>query len=203
MGIRIITVSRQFGSGGRTIAKETAERLGWKYYDKELVKKIAEESGLAESYILESGEYACSTSSFLFNWVMNAEGARSGSLPISDQLYIIQHNIIKDLAEHERCVIVGRCADYILRDRTDCLNTFFHADNAFRADRIVRLYGESDKSPEARLNEKDKRRRVNYQHYTGRTWGQSQNYGICLNSGVLGIDQCVDIIVGAVENSKK
>ena len=114
MGIRIITVSRQFGSGGRTIAKETAERLGWKYYDKELVKKIAEESGLAESYILESGEYACSTSSFLFNWVMNAEGARSGSLPISDQLYIIQHNIIKDLAEHERCVIVGRCADYIL-----------------------------------------------------------------------------------------
>ena len=74
---------------------------------------------------------------------------------------------------------------------------------AVRADRIVRLYGESDKSPEARLNEKDKRRRVNYQHYTGRTWGQSQNYDICLNSGVLGIDQCVDIIVGAVENSKK
>ena len=108
MGIRVITVSRQFGSGGRTIAKETAERLGWAYYDKELVKKIAAESGLAESYILESGEYACSTSSFLFNWVMNAESARSGSLPISDQLYIIQHNIIKDLAEKERCVIVGR-----------------------------------------------------------------------------------------------
>ena len=102
MGIRVITVSRQFGSGGRTIAKETAERLGWAYYDKELVKKIAAESGLAESYILESGEYACSTSSFLFNWVMNAESARSGSLPISDQLYIIQHNIIKDLAEKER-----------------------------------------------------------------------------------------------------
>ena len=114
MGIRVITVSRQFGSGGRTIARETAERLGWAYYDKELVKKIAAESGLAESYILESGEYACSTSSFLFNWVMNAEGARSGSLPISDQLYIIQHNIIKDLAEKERCVIVGRCADYVL-----------------------------------------------------------------------------------------
>ena len=130
MGIRVITVSRQFGSGGRTIAKETAERLGWAYYDKELVKKIAAESGLAESYILESGEYACSTSSFLFNWVMNAEGARSGSLPISDQLYIIQHNIIKDLAEKERCVIVGRCADYVLRDRPDCLHTFFHADTA-------------------------------------------------------------------------
>ncbi len=174
MGIRVITVSRQFGSGGRTIAKETAERLGWAYYDKELVKKIAAESGLAESYILESGEYACSTSSFLFNWVMNAEGARSGSLPISDQLYIIQHNIIKDLAEKERCVIVGRCADYVLRDRPDCLHTFFHADTAFRADRIVRLYGERPEKPEKRLEEKDDKRRAYYRHYTGHQWGLAE-----------------------------
>ncbi len=200
MGIRVITVSRQFGSGGRTIAKETAERLGWAYYDKELVKKIAAESGLAESYILESGEYACSTSSFLFNWVMNAEGARSGSLPISDQLYIIQHNIIKDLAEKECCVIVGRCADYVLRDRPDCLHTFFHADTAFRADRIVRLYGESEQSPEKRLTDKDTRRRVNYKHYTDREWGTAQNYHITLDSGLIGIEKCVDIILDLVRD---
>ena len=111
-----------------------------------------------------------------------------------------QCSVILQLAEKGACVIVGRNADYILKDRPDALHTFIFADMAFRADRIVRLYGESDKSPEARLNEKDKRRRVNYQHYTGRTWGQSQNYDICLNSGVLGIDQCADIIV---ENSKK
>ena len=92
---------------------------------------------------------------------------------------------------------------YILKDRPDALHTFIFADMPFRADRIVRLYGESDKSPEARLNEKDKRRRVNYQHYTGRTWGQAQNYDICLDTGVLGIDQCADIIVGVVENSRK
>ena len=199
MSIRVITVSRQFGSGGRTIAKETAERLGWAYYDKELVKKIAAESGLAESYILESGEYACSTSSFLFNWVMNTERIRSGSLPISDQLYIVQHNIIKDLAEKERCVIVGRCADYILRDRQDCLHTFFHADTAFRADRIVRLYGERPEKPEKRLKEKDDKRRAYYRHYTGHQWGLAENYDICLDSGRLGIDQCVDILVNAAK----
>lgn len=174
MGISVITVSRQFGSGGRTIARETAERLGWAYYDKELVKKIAAESGLAESYILESGEYACSTSSFLFNWVMNAEGARS-------------------------CVIVGRCADYVLRDRPDCLHTFFHADTAFRADRIVRLYGERPEKPEKRLKEKDDKRRAYYRHYTGHQWGLAENYDICLDSGRLGIDQCVDILVNAAK----
>ena len=199
MSSYVISISREFGSGGRLIGKQLAARLGIPCYDSELIQKIAEESGLAESYILESGEYACSTSSFLFNWVMNAEGARSGSLPISDQLYIIQHNIIKDLAEHERCVIVGRCADYILRDRTDCLHTFFHADNAFRADRIVRLYGERPEKPEKRLKEKDDKRRAYYRHYTGHQWGLAENYDICLDSGRLGIDQCVDILVNAAK----
>ena len=124
MSIKVITVSRQFGSGGRTVAKLVADKLGWAYYDKELVRKIAAESGLAESYILDSGEYACSTNSFLFNWAMSAESGRNpGTLPVSDQLYIVQNNVIRDLAEKGNCVIVGRCSDYILRDRTDVLNT--------------------------------------------------------------------------------
>jgi cytidylate kinase len=100
-------------------------------------------------------------------------------------------------------VIVGRNADYILKDRQDALHVYVFADVPYRAERIVRRYGESDKSPEQRLNEKDKRRRVNYQHYTGRTWGMSQNYDISLDTGVLGIDQCADIICSIVENSKK
>ena len=98
---------------------------------------------------------------------------------------------------------MGRNADYILKDRQDALHVFVFADTPFRAERIVRLYGESDKSPETRLHEKDKRRKVNYQHYTGRTWGQAQNYDICLDTGVLGIEQCVDIIYGVVEKSKE
>ena len=139
------------------------------------------------------------TGAFAFAFRSAFWGARSGSLPISDQLYIIQHNIIKDLAEKERCVIVGRCADYVLRDRPDCLHTFFHADTAFRADRIVRLYGERPEKPEKRLKEKDDKRRAYYRHYTGHQWGLAENYDICLDSGRLGIDQCVDILVNAAK----
>jgi cytidylate kinase len=111
--------------------------------------------------------------------------------------------VILQLAEKGPCVIVGRNADYILKDREDALHVFVFADTPYRAERIVRLYGESEKSPEQRLAEKDKRRRVNYQHYTGRNWGQAQNYDLCLDTGVLGVDQCTDIIVGVVEKSKR
>ncbi len=204
MSIKIITVSRQFGSGGRTVAKLTAEKLGWLYYDKELVKKIAAESGLAESYILDSGEYACSTNSFLFNWAMSAESGRNpGMLPVSDQLYIVQNNIIRDLAEKGSCVIVGRCSDYILRDRDDTLNIFVHADQEFRADRIVRLYGETMDKPAKRLKEKDDKRRTYYRHYTGRIWGAAENYDITLDSGRLGVEHCADIVADIVAELNK
>ena len=113
----------------------------------------------------------------------------------ADLLWNSQCSEILKLADKGPCVIVGRNADYILKDRPDALHAFIHADMAYRAERIVRLYGESEKSPEARLQEKDKRRRVNYQHYTGRTWGTAQNYDICLNSSKLGIETCVDILV--------
>lgn len=202
MSIRIITVSREFGSGGRTIGKEVADRLGWTYYDNELVNKIAKESGLAESYILESGEHACSTNSFLFNWAINAEAMRSGTMSVSDRLYVVQHNIITDLAKTGSCVIVGRCADYTLRDRADCLHTFFHASAAFKADRIVNLYGETTDEPEKRLKDKDDRRRAYYRHYTGRVWGLAENYHISLDSGLLGIETCVDIVVNAAKSIK-
>ena len=200
---RIITVSREFGSGGRSVGKALAKRLGWKYYDKELVKAVAEKTGFDPRFIEERGEFSVGKS--LLSYALAGQGMPGvmNGMSASDFLWCMQREVILKLAEEGGCVIVGRCADYILREREDVFNVFVHAPMAYRADRIVRLYGESDKSPEARLNEKDKRRRVNYQHYTGRTWGQSQNYGICLNSGVLGIDQCVDIIVGAVENSKK
>ena len=123
-------------------------------------------------------------------------------LSTADFLWNIQCNVILQLADQGPCVIVGRNADYILKDRPDALHAYVFADTPYRAERIVRLYGESEKSPEARLLEKDKRRRVNYQHYTGRTWGQAQNYDLCLDTGVLGIEQCRDIIVSIVRNSK-
>ncbi|MDO4313315.1 MAG: cytidylate kinase-like family protein, partial [Eubacteriales bacterium] len=111
-----------------------------------------------------------------------------------DDLWVIQRNIILELAEKESCVIVGRCSDYILRDDPDCLRVFIHADMEDRAKRIVEQYGESSESPEKRLKAKDKRRAAYYNFYTDRKWGSAQNYHITLNSGLLGIDKCVEIL---------
>lgn len=120
-------------------------------------------------------------------------------LSTADFLWNVQCSVILQLADKGPCVIVGRNADYILKDRQDCLHAYIFADIPFRAERIVRLYGESEKSPEARLQEKDKRRRVNYQHYTGRTWGMAQNYDICLDTGVIGVEKSAEIIVSLVK----
>ena len=200
---KIITISREFGSGGRTIGRKVAEKLGIPFYDKELVDQIAVESGFAPQYVAEHGEHAPGNSFFSYAFAHQGVPGVMNGLSTADFLWHIQCNVILQLAEKGPCVIVGRNADYILKDRTDCLHTFIHADMAFRADRIVRLYGESEKSPEARLQEKDKRRRVNYQHYTGRSWGTAQNYDICLSSSSLGIDACVDMIVAMAKGNNE
>lgn len=199
---RIITISREFGSAGRTIGHAVADKLGIPFYDKELVEQVALESGFAPKFIEEHGEHAPGKSLLSYAFSHHSAPGVMNGLSTADFLWNIQCSVILQLADKGPCVIVGRNADYILKDREDCLHTFIYADKKFRADRIVRLYGESEKSPEARLQEKDKRRSVNYQHYTGRTWGMSQNYDICLNSSVLGVDACVQMIVDIVNNSK-
>ena len=199
---RIITVSREFGSGGRTIGKMLAERLNLKYYDKELVKRISLETGFDPKYIEEHGEYAQSRS--IFSYMFGAQShpeVMKGMTP-ADFLWCMQRDIILDIAEKEECVIVGRCADYILRDRDDCLNVFIHAPKDKRAERIVKLYGESDVAPEKRLDDKDARRKVNYRHFTGREWGVAQNYHLALDSGMLGIEGCVDLIAAAFQREE-
>ena len=192
----IITISREFGSGGRTIGKLVADRLGYQFYDRELVNKVAERSGFSPEFIEESGEYASARSSLLFAMATAGQYSADG-LSMHDRLYIEQTRFIEELAEEGNCVIVGRCADYILRDNKDCLHVFIHADMTSRAKRIVERYGEKDKSPEKRLAEKDQKRRVYYKNYTGRNWGQAQNYDLCLNSGALGEEACVELIVAA------
>ena len=191
----VITISREFGSGGRTIAKAVAERLGYNFFDKALVERIANESGYSKDFVERRGEDATSTSSFLFNLSRSGSGGYDGVSGISDKLYVIQHNIIKRLPEEGPCVIVGRCSDYILKDYENALHVFIFADMQFKTERIVDLSGERDDVPEKRLEEKDKKRKVYYKNYTGRIWGMSSNYDICLNSGKLGIENCIDIIV--------
>lgn len=188
---KIITISRQFGSGGRTIGKEVAAKLGIPCYDSEVIEKVAEESGFAKDYIAEHGEYSAHRT--WFGRALNAAGG-SGGLSNQDIIWIAQRKVILDFAEKGACVIVGRCADYILKDKCDLLTVFIHASDESRADRIVRLYGESDEKPEKRLKDKDKRRSAYYKYYTETEWGIAKNYDISLDSGKFGIEKCVELI---------
>ena len=193
---KIITISRAFGSGGHTIGKAVAERLGIPCYDKELVDRVAEESGFHADFIEEAGEYAPVTNSFLFNIAVSSNPmAMMHSMSMADQLFVCQTNVIRKLADEGPCVIIGRCADYILRDREDCLHVFIHADMEHRAKHIVEKYGQTKQTPKKRLTDKDNKRKIYYKHYTNRNWGEAQNYHLSLNSGLIGEDKCVDIIV--------
>ena len=184
---RIITVSRESGSGGRTIGKQVAKELGIPCYDNEIIQKIASESGFDEHYVKDAGEY--DSGGFLSIFSSRAFGDAN-----ADLIWKAQCKIILQLAEKEPCVIVGRCADYILRDKADCLRVFIHADKDFRMNRIIKVYGETDIPTEQRLKEKEKRRAAYHRFYTNMKWGQSKNYDITLNSGTPGIDKCAEII---------
>ena len=192
----IITISREFGSGGHSIGEAVAKKLGYRFFDRELVNQVAERSGFSPEFIEESGEYASAKNSLLFA-IATANQYTMNGISMLDKLYIEQTKIIEEIAQEGNCVIVGRCADYILREYWDCLHVFIHADMKSRAKRIVERFGEQERSAEKRLNEKDQRRKVYYKNYTGRTWGQAQNYDLCLNSGVLGSERCVELIAAA------
>lgn len=185
---RVITISREFGSGGRTIGKKVAEKLGIPCYDAELIHQIATESGYEEEYIKEESEYASGS------WLTPVFADRTMGLTNQDKLWNIQQKIICELAEKGDCVIVGRCADYILNDRADCLKIFIYASMENRVARIVNEYGEREASPEQRLRDKDKRRATYHRFYTDMKWGHAQNYHLCMDSGELGIEKCVEII---------
>ena len=184
---RVVTISREFGSGGRTIGRKLAEELGIPCYDAELIQQLARESGFSEDYIRDAGEYAP-------GGYLSLLSNRAFALTNEDVLWELQYQVITGLAEKGPCVIVGRCADYILRDTADCLKVFIHADMDFRAKRIVEVYGEREQTPEQRLKDKDKRRAAYHRFYTNMKWGHAQNYHICLDSGKLGIDTCVAIL---------
>jgi cytidylate kinase len=195
MGKNIITVSREFGSGGRSIATMIAERLGYAYCDNSVIAGVAREHGLSEVFVKEYGEYAVSKNPFALDFLVDGANRYDANLSIYDQLYIFQHNYITNLAEKGPCVIVGRCADFILQERTDCLHTFFYADMGFRVNRIAASAGEQFANPEKHLKEMDERRKAYYRHYTGRRWGEATNYHVCLHTGVIGMERCVDIVV--------
>lgn len=197
MAYKVIVISREFGSGGRTIGKNLAEQLNIKCYDKQIIKQIAKESGFDDKYVEETSE---SSKSF-FEQIFSQDAFYAGPNN-QDDIWFIQCQYIHKIAEGP-CVIVGRCADYLLNDRDDVLKVFIHSDIESRAKRIVDVYGESDVDAMTRVKTKDKKRISFYEHYTGLNWGDAYNYHLCLDSGKLGIEKCVSIIKQIYEDSNK
>ena len=195
MAKRIITISREFGSGGRFIGEEVAKKLGIAYYDKNIIGQIAEKSGLSPEYIQENAEL--SPKKGLFAYAFSGRDITGKS--VEDMVYEVQRNIILELAEKEPCVIIGRNADYILKDRDDVLNVFIHGDMPEKIKRITGLYNVEEKEAVKMMADTDKRRRTNYNFYTDQNWGKASNYTLCLNSSQLGYDRCEMIIIECVK----
>ena len=188
---RIITISREFGSGGRFIGEEVAKKLGIAYYDREIIGQIAEQSGLSPEYIQENAEL--SPKKGLFAYAFSGRDITGKS--VEDMVYESQRKVILEIAEKESCVIIGRNADFILRDRNDVLNVFIHGDMPEKTQRITHLYNVAEKEAVKMMADTDKRRMTNYNFYTEQKWGKASNYTLCLNSSQLGYDRCEKIIM--------
>lgn len=201
----IITIGRQFGSGGREIGKMVAEKYGIKYYDKELLSRAAKESGFCEEMIQNHDERP--TNSFLYNLVMDTYsfGYNSSSfvdMPISHKVFLAQFDTIKKIAEEGPCVIVGRCADYALSDFDNVLNIFIHADEDFKIKRIKERFADINTDEKARdmMNKKDKQRQSYYNYYSSKKWGRADSYDLSINSAILGIEGTVKFITQYIED---
>ena len=191
---RIITISREFGSGGRFIGEEVAKKLGIAYYDKNIINEIAEKSGLSPEYIQENAELSPKKGLFAYAFAGRDVTGKS----VEDLVYEAQRKVILELAEKESCVIIGRNADYILKDRDDVLNVFIHGGTPEKIQRITRLYNVEEQKAVKMMVDIDKRRMVNYNFYTNQKWGKADNYTLCLNSSQLGYDRCEKIIMECI-----
>ncbi len=201
---KIITIGRELGSGGRTIGKMVANRLGIPYYDRELIDKAAENSGLATQYI-ESSEQRI-TNSFLYNLAMGTsygygilKDANRQTLPLSEQIYEAQREAITKFADQGKCVIVGRCADQILADREDIFRVFIYADMDKRIERGIQEYGMAKQTALKEIKKSDKERSRHYNVFTDKTWGDRHNYDLMLNSSKLDYENCAKIICRLAE----
>lgn len=187
---KVITISREYGSGGRNIGEEVAKRLGISYYDKVIIEEIAKETGYDKDFVERKVESSPFKSSFAYAFV----GRDTNGMSVDDYLFSVQRKIILECAEKGPCVIVGRCADDILSDRDDCLNIFIHGNIDAKVKRIMQRHDVSEKEAAKLMREIDKKRSINYKYHTEKMWGQANNYDMSLNSSRLGVDKCVDII---------
>jgi len=199
----IITIARQFGSGGKEIGEKLAEKLEIPFYDKSLIHLAAKESGLDEELFDYADEQAfhnfwaaASSSNSIF---INNRFSLFNEMPLNDKLFIIQSNMIRKLAAAGSCVIVGRCADYILRDDPNTVPVFIHSGEKERLDRVIHTYGIQEKDARDVMVKTDKKRAAYYNYYSGEKWGRADNYDLSIDSGAVGIGGAVEIIIKFAE----
>ena len=186
MNLPVITISREYGSGGRAIGEKLAKELGVPFYNKELILMAAKESGLSEEYIKKTEQMK--STSFLYGLYMGAQ-----ALPMNDQIFLVQSKIIRKIAEEGPCVIVGRCADYILREREDLINVFIHAPLSYRAQRAKSIYEKEAGNMEDFVKKQDKKRASFYNYFSQNKWGDARHYHLAISSEY-GIDFAVEVL---------
>lgn len=202
----VITIGRQFGSGGREIGEKIAAYFGIKCYDKELLSLAAKESGICEEMIEVHDERP--TNSFLYNLVMDTysfgyNASSFSDMPISHKVFLAQFDTIKKIADEGPCVIVGRCADYALSEYENCLRIFVHAKEDAKTKRIMEKYDLSSQKAKEMMTKKDKQRQSYYNYYSSNKWGRSDTYDLSIDSSVLGIDGTVDLLIQYIEKFEK
>ena len=195
----IITISREFGSGGRLIGKRLAEKLDVPYYDKELLERIAEESGFCKEMMEDAEKKAMNSFLYSLASAMGTGGAGPESLSLNERFFLAQFDTIKKIAEEGSCVIVGRCADYILRGMPEATNVFIYAEEADKIKRAVQEYGVPEDSVKKIMKDTDKARANYYAYHTGRKWGEPVNYHLSMDSGYIEIEDIVDLIIKYTE----
>ena len=199
---RIITISREYGSGGRQVGLMVAKRLGMEFYDKELIDAAAKEIGFPAETVAAKEQQL--TNSVLYNFALGTiygtaypREPKLSDLPLTEQIFLAQKKVIEEAAGRLPAVFIGRCADAILKDRDDVLKVFIYADKDIRKKRPVEEYGDVPGYIDEFLHDMDKRRRIHYENYTNQKWGDRSNYDLMLNSGLLGVETCVDIVCAA------
>ncbi|WP_125141221.1 AAA family ATPase [Clostridium transplantifaecale] len=201
---KIITISREYGSGGREVGLTVAKKLEMEFYDKELIEAAAKEIGFPVDLIADREQRL--TNSLLYNFAMGTlygisypKEPKITELPLTEQIYQAQKKAIEEAAKRGSCIFIGRCADYILKSRPDVLRVFIYADRDIRKRRAIEEYGEIEEYIDEFMYQTDKRRRIHYENYTNQKWGSRENYDLMLNSGDLGLEKCVELLCEAVK----
>ena len=197
----IITISREFGSGGREIGKKLSEKLGVPFYDKELLEMASKESGIARELFVKNDESY--TNSFLYSLVMgnypvSPDGRLNPELPLNHKIFLAQFETIKKLAEKGPCVIVGRCADYVLKEMPNVIDFFVSGNMYDKKKRILERYDIEKPKVEDFIRKTDKRRASYYNYYTDMKWGDARNFDLCINSSKSGIDGAVELMMAYI-----